>query len=88
MQQDWWGFGVGDKTMNTVLVDIPVVVQQDLQINLKKNQQEPNKKCTFSAFIPWFWFTVLSATQNKHFYSNSGASDAGGAWTTVWETLF
>ena len=47
MQQDWWGFGVGDKTMNTVLVGIPVLEQQDLQINLKKNQQEPNKKCTF-----------------------------------------
>ena len=37
MQQDRWGFGVGDKTMNTILVGIPVLVQQDLQINLKKN---------------------------------------------------
>ena len=32
------GLWVGDKTMNIILVGTPVLVQQRLQISLKKNQ--------------------------------------------------
>ena len=32
------GLWVGDKTMNALLVGTPVLVQQGLQISLKKNQ--------------------------------------------------
>ena len=47
----------------------------------EKSTVELIKKRTFSVFIPRF--TVLSATQNMHFYSGPGVSDAGGSWTTV-----